>query len=346
MPTKSVPLRQLGKDGPNIAALGFGLMGLSHAYGKAPDDEGRFAILDRAVELGATFWDTADLYGDSEELLGKWFKRTGKRDQIFLADKFGHIKGDKNFNAIDSSAAYCRKSCELSLKILGIDYIDLYYMHSANPETPIEETMRALAELKAEGKIKYIGLSFVSSNTLRRACKIARVDAVQIEYGVFTRDIEGPAGTNLLATCRELGVAVVVSSPLGRGLLTSTFSTGEALGDGTDFRANLIPRFQEANREHNVKVVNQFKALADKKGCTVAQLALAWLLKQGDDIIPIPGTKKLKYLEENWAALDVALSNEEEAEIRAFAETAEVAGGVLPAQFESHRFRDTKEEST
>ncbi|KAI1078632.1 aldo/keto reductase [Whalleya microplaca] len=344
MPTNTVHLRQLGQNGPQVAALGFGLMGLSHAYGRAPGDEERFAILDRAVELGATFWDTADLYADSELLLGKWFKRTGKRDQIFLADKFGHIKGDKTF-AVDTSAAYCRKACEESLRILGVDYIDLYYMHNANPETPVEETMRALAELKSEGKIKYIGLSFVSSDTLRRACRVAHVDAVQTEYGVFTREIEGPAGTNLLATCRELGVAVVVSSPLGRGILTSTFSKGEASGDNTDFRPHAMPRFQEANREQNVKVVNQFKTLADKKGCTVSQLALAWLLKQGDDIIPIPGTKKLKYLEENWAALEVSLSDAEEAEIRAFAQTAEVAGGVLPPQFEDHRFRDTKEES-
>jgi aryl-alcohol dehydrogenase-like predicted oxidoreductase len=166
-----------------------------------------------------------------------------------------------------------------------------------------------------------------------------------LEYSVFTRDIEGPAGHNLLATCRELGVAIVVATPLGRGLLTSTFGKGEAVGDSTDGRPRTHPRFQEANRDQNVKIVSQFKALADKKGCTVSQLALAWLLKQGDDIFPIPGTKKLKFLEENWAALDVSLTDEEEAEIRAFGEANELAGAGIPVGFEHYVYRDTKEES-
>ncbi|OIW32300.1 aldo/keto reductase [Coniochaeta ligniaria NRRL 30616] len=345
MPAKSVPTRVLGKSGPVIPALGFGLMGLSYnAYGSLPDDEERFAILDRAVELGATFWDTADLYGDGEELLGKWFKQTGKRDQIFLATKFGYIKGSKTFE-IDSSASYCKKACEESLRRLGIDSIDLYYVHNANPETPIEETMRALAELKAEGKIKHIGLSSVSSATVRRAYKLAPIAAVQTEYSVFDRNIESSKGTDLLATCRELGIAIVCACPLGRGILTATFATGQALGD-KDSRSVVMPRFQEANRDKNTMVVNQFKSLADKKGCTITQLALAWLLKQGDDIIPIPGTKKLKYLEQNWKALDVSLSDEEEAEIRAFADKVPVVGGSVPSQFADYLFRDTKEETT
>lgn len=194
-----------------------------------------------------------------------------------------------------------------------------------------------------EGKIKNIGLSSVSSTTLRRACKIAPVTAVQTGYSVFTRDIEGSAGTDILATCRELGVALVAFTPLDRGILTSNFSNGEAVGD-KDVRSRALPRFQEGNRDQNVKVVSQFKALADKKGCTVAQLALAWLLKQGDDIFPIPGTKQLKYLEENWGALRVSLTDAEEAEIRTLTETAELAGGVVPAEFKTHLFRDTKEE--
>lgn len=206
--------------------------------------------------------------------------------------------------------------------------------------------MRALAELKAEGKIKHIGLSAVSSTTLRRACKIAPVAAIQSEYSAFSREIEGSAGTNLLATCRELGVAVVVSSPLGRGILTSSFSKGEAASDSQDMRPRVMPRFLEANRDQNVKIVSQFEAIAERKGCTVSQLAIAWLLKQGNDIFPIPGTKKLKYLEENWGALDISLTDEEEAEIRAFAKTSELAGGLVPEQYAHYLFRDTKEESS
>ncbi|RYP40576.1 hypothetical protein DL767_001576 [Monosporascus sp. MG133] len=368
MPTEAVPLHPLGKNGPSVPALGFGLMGLSlQTYGSVPSDEERFAVLDRAVELGATFWDTSDLYGDSEELLGKWFKRTGERNQVFLATKFGLIQKGHSFE-VNSSAAYCKKACAESLKRLGVDSIDLYYMHSANRETPIEETMRALAELKAyvfeplyeevalstatnemaysrEGKIKHIGLSSVTSNTLRRACKIAHVAAVQTEYSVFDRAIEGPAGTDLLATCRELGVAVVVATPLARGLLTTPFSEGGPMS-AADIRPQFMPRFQEANREKNVEAVAQFRALADRKGCTVAQLALAWLLKQGDDIFPIPGTKRINYLEENWASLDVSLTDEEDAEIRAFGKATELAGGSLPEKFAGEFFRDTKEESS
>ncbi|KAE9375936.1 Aldo/keto reductase [Stipitochalara longipes BDJ] len=342
MSPKTVPLRKLGKGGPSVPALGFGLMGMSFAYGTIPSDEDRFKVLDRAVELGATFWDSADLYGDSEELIGKWFKRTGKREQIFIATKFGFIKG-MNPSAFDSSAAYCKEACEKSLEKLGIDYIDLYYLHRPNPDTPIEETMRALVELKVEGKIKHIGLSNVTSNTLRRAYKIAPVAAVQTEYSPFVLDIESASDTDLLATCRELGVAVVCYAPLGRGLLTTTFGSGEYGTDKADMRPAHLPRFMEKNRAANMKLVNQFKELAEKKGCTTAQLSLAWLLKQGDDIIPIPGTKTIKYLEENWEALNVHLIDDEELEIRKFVEGAEVAGGRAPASVTV--LIDTKEES-
>ncbi|KAM5345679.1 hypothetical protein ACJ41O_011540 [Fusarium nematophilum] len=345
MPSKPVKQVQLGKDGPSVSALGFGLMGLSYeTYGSVPSDEERFKILDRAYELGCTFWDSADLYGDSEELLNKWFKRTGKRDEIFLATKFGFVKGSKRLE-VDSSGEYAKRACAESLRLLGVDSIDLYYMHHANPETPIEETMRALAELQAEGKIKHIGLSAISSATLRRAIKIAPVAAVQIGYSPFELDVEGPEGTDLLATCRELGIASVAAMPLGRGILTSTFAKGEDLGDEKDMRTKVMPRFLGESRENNVRVVNQFKALADRKGCTTAQLALAWLLKQGDDIIPIPGTKKLKYLEENWGALDVELTDGEEEEIRRFARGAGMAGATLPEAFKDYNFRDTKEEA-
>ena len=196
----------------------------------------------------------------------------------------------------------------------------------------------------SEGKIKLIGLSSVSSATLRRAVKIAPVAAVQTEYSVFTRLIEGSAGTNLLDTCRELGVALVICCPLGRGILTSTFSKGDSVGDSTDSRPKVMPRFQEANRSQNTLIISQFKSFADNKGCSVSQLALAWLLKQGVDIFPIPGTKKMKYMEENWASNEVILTDEEEKEIRAFGEMNELAGGAQPDAFEAYLFRDTKEE--
>ncbi|KAI0113412.1 putative aldo-keto reductase [Daldinia grandis] len=343
MPAKPI-LRHLGKNGPLVPALGLGLMGASHSvYGKELDDEGRFKLLDRALELGETFWDTADLYGDGEEHIGKWFKRTGKRDQIFIASKCGIIKSSKTFEA-NSSYEYTKEGCDKSLKALGIDQIDLYYIHSVNPETPIEETMLALKELQAEGKIKYIGLSMVSATTLRRAVKIAPVAAVQTEYSVSARDIEGAEGTNLLAACRELGVAIVAATPLGRGILTGDFSKSEpSFGEG-DARPHVMPQFLAGNRERNAQVIAQFAGLAQKKGCTVSQLALAWLLKQGDDVFPIPGTKRIKYLEQNWDAQDVVLSDAEEREVRAFFDNNGLVGGTLPEAFKSHRFKDTKEE--
>lgn len=196
----------------------------------------------------------------------------------------------------------------------------------------------------SEGKIKHIGLSSVSSATLRRAVKIAPIAAVQTEYSVFTRLIEGPAGTDLLATCRELSIALVICCPLGRGILTSTFGAGDSVGDSTDKRPLVMPRFQEANRAQNVKIVGKFKDFADKKGCSVSQLALAWLLKQGDDIFPIPGTKKIGYMEENWGALEVVLNDEEEKEIRRFGEIHGLAGPAQPEAFAAYLFRDTREE--
>lgn len=202
-----------------------------------------------------------------------------------------------------------------------------------------------LTKCRSEGKIKHIGLSSVSAATLRRACKIAPVAAYQTEYSAFVLDVEGSVGENLLATCRELGVTLVPYSPLGRGLLTSTFSNNELATDEKDIRGNMLPRFQGANRDVNVKLVNQFKSFADKKGCSTSQLALAWLLKQGDDIIPIPGTKKIKYLEDNWGSLDVHLTDEEERQIRQFVETAEIAGERLPPQYLKGIFVNTKEES-
>ncbi|KAK7926783.1 hypothetical protein PG985_003781 [Apiospora marii] len=349
-------IRTLGKNGPKVPALGFGLMLIgAPAYGAVPNDKDRFAILDKALELGATFWDTSDLYGDGERFLKQWFQRTGKRNQIFLATKFGYVKGEEGKAMqfeYDTSYEYTKKACQASLDAMGIDYIDLYYVHQVDAVTPIEETMRALAELQAEGKIKHIGLSMISSATLRRAVKIAPVAAVQPEYSLFGREIEGPEGTDLLATCRELGVAVVCATPLGRGLLSSDFGSKTKEGDGastdpSDLRANLIPRFLAENRAHNAAVVAKIHEFAaDRKGCSVSQLALAWLLKQGDDIFVIPGTRRVTYLEQNWAANWVELTDEEERELRRLAESCKLAGEVLPEQFLGHRFRDTKELSS
>ncbi|KAI0414339.1 putative aldo/keto reductase [Xylaria grammica] len=308
---QNIPVRRIGKNGPTVPALGLGLMGMSALYGAPPSDEERFKVLDRAVEIGATFWDSSDMYGDNEELLGKWFKRTGKRNQIFLVTKFGFLKGSSS--EIDSSAAFCKNACVESLRALGTD----------------------------EGKIKCIGLSEVSSSTLRRACKVGQVDAVQAEYSPFEREIEGAAGTNLLDTCRELGVTLVAYSPLGRGMLTGVLNSQQSISGDGDYRS-LFPRFSEENLDANVKVVNQLKIMAEKKGCTTAQLALAWVLKQGQHVIAIPGTKKIKYLEENFAALQVILTDAEEVEIREIA--AGVAGERTPDWTRYQCYVDTVEE--
>jgi aryl-alcohol dehydrogenase-like predicted oxidoreductase len=247
-------------------------------------------------------------------------------------------------HTINSTGTYCKTACAESLQALGIDSIDLYYMHQADPNTPIEDTMRALVELKTAGKIKHIGLSNVSSSTLLRASRIAPVAAVQVDYSPFVLDIENPLGTNLLTTARSLGTAIVAAVPLGRGLLTSAFALGETIGDANDKRPLVMPRFQEENRVQNVQAVGQFKAFADRMGCTPAQLALAWLMKQGRDIFPIPGTKRVKYLEENCKAVEVSLNDEDEAEIREFLEGVEIAGDKVPKGFEDWYFVTTREE--
>ncbi|KAI1321243.1 putative aldo-keto reductase [Xylariaceae sp. FL0255] len=337
--------RKLGKNGPSVSAIGFGLESLSTPnYGALPSDEERFKVLDRALELGATFWDTSDLYGDSEVHVGDWFKRTGKRDSIFIATKFGYVKGSKSHD-INSSAEYCKKACEQSLKRLGVDSIDLYYAHNVNVNTPIEETMRAMKELQDEGKIKYIGVSAISSKSLRRACKIAPVAAYQGDYSMFNRDIEGPAGHDILATCRELGIAFVASMPLNRGIITAAFSNG-TLHDATDMRPKIMPRFQGENRDTNARAVSQLVDFTKtiNGGISVSQLALAWLLNQGDDIIPIPGTKRIENLEANQAAAKIMLTDEDEKKIRKVLKGVEVVGGLTPPGMEVYYYRDTKEE--
>ncbi|KAH7356420.1 aldo-keto reductase, putative [Rhexocercosporidium sp. MPI-PUGE-AT-0058] len=334
-----IQTRQLGKNGPKIPALGFGLMGLSSFYGKPESDEARFKVLDRAYELGETFWDSADVYGDNEELVGKWFaKNPEKRKDIFIATKFAFKTGPKGEFLIDSSPEHVKEACARSLKRLGVETIDLYYCHRVDKETPVEKTVKAMAELQSEGKIKHIGLSEISSETLRRACKIAHVDAVQIEYSPFCTEIEDPK-ISLLKTCRELGVATVAYSPLGRGMLTGRYKSPDDFEEG-DFRT-YSPRFSAENFKKNLKLVDGIEAIAKRKNCTAGQLTLAWLMAQGDDILPIPGTKKIKYLEENMGALNVKLSKEEEIGIRKLVQSAEVHGERYPEAMAGHLFADT-----
>jgi len=332
------PLRKLGKSGPQIPALGYGCMGLGAFYGTPKSDEERFAVLDKVYEVGALHWDTADMYGDSEDVIGKWFKKTGKRSEIFLATKFANKTGDDGKRAIDSSPEYAKQACTKSLQRLGIDCIDLYYCHRIDKTTPIEKTVAAMVELKNEGKIKYLGFSEISSDALRRACKVHHIDAVEIEYSPFSIEIESPQ-IALLKTCRELGVATVAYSPLGRGLLTGQYKSPSDFEAG-DFRT-FAPRFSEENFPKNLKLVDAIGALAKKKGCSPAQLSLAWVLDQGDDIFAIPGTQKIKYLEENMGALDVKLTSAEEKEMRSLIEGAEVHGGRYPEAISSFLFSDS-----
>jgi len=333
-----LPTRQLGRNGPQVTALGFGTMGLSVYYGKPSPDEERLEVLDRAFELGLVNWDSADAYGDNELLIGNWFKRSGKRDEIFLATKFANVWLPDGSRTIKNDPEYVREACEKSLKRLGIEAIDLYYCHRFSGKVPVEDIVGAMAELVKEGKVRYIGLSECSAETLRRAQKVHPIAAVQIEYSPFSMDIEDPK-IALLKTCRELGVAVVAYSPLGRGFLTGQYKSPEDFEEG-DIRRHL-PRFSPENFPKNLKLVDKIAELADKKGCTAGQLTLAWLMAQGDDIIPIPGTKKIKYLEENRGALEVKLTEEENLTIRKAIEGTEVGGERYAASMMAFNFMDT-----
>ncbi|KAJ7851979.1 NADP-dependent oxidoreductase domain-containing protein [Mycena leptocephala] len=331
------PTRKIGNS--TFPSIGFGAMGISTFYGAVESDEERFKVLDAAHAAGCTFWDTADLYGDSEELIGKWFKRTGKRDDIFLCSKFGFIL--PSF-ALDGSPAHVKEATESSLAKLGVECIDLYYLHAADPTVPIEHTVAAMAEFVKAGKVKYLGLSEVSSETLRRAHAVHPIAAVQVEYSPFTLDIEDPK-IGLLATARERGVQIVAYSPLGRGLLTGQYKSPDDFED-TDFR-KAIPRYSAENFPNILKLADGLKSIGTKYGgATAGQVALAWLLAQGDDIIPIPGTKKIKYLEENIAASKVTLSAEDVQAVRDVAAAADASQGErYPVAMMSRIFADTPE---
>jgi len=316
--------RKLGTTGLEVSDMGLGCMGMSEFYG-AGDEKESLATIDRALELGVTFLDTADMYGigKNEELVGRALR--GRRDRFVLATKFGVVRGnDPTQRGVSGRPEYVRTACEASLKRLGIDTIDLYYQHRVDPNTPIEETIGAMAELVREGKVRYLGLSEASPATMRRAVAVHPIAALQTEYSLWSRDPED----EILPTCRELGIGFVAYSPLGRGFLSGQIKSFDDFAP-EDFR-RFSPRFQGENFAKNLALVEQIEAIAAEKQCKPSQLALAWVMAQGDDIVPIPGTKRRSYLEENAGASQLTLSPADLARIDVVAPKDAAAGARYP----------------
>ncbi len=294
--------RYLGQQGLKVSALGLGCMGMSEFYG-SKDDDTSIQTIEYAIDLGINFFDTADMYGTghNETLLGRALK--GRRDKVVLATKFSILRGrDGSFTGVSGRPEYVKKACDESLKRLGVDTIDLYYQHRVDSGTPIEETVGAMADLVKAGKVRYLGLSEAAPQTIRRAHKVHPISALQTEYSLWTRDVE----KEILATCRELGIGFVPYSPLGRGFLTGRIKGPEDL-EQSDYR-RASPRFEQENLKANLAIIKRLDEIASQKHCTLAQLALAWLLAQGEDIVPIAGTKRIQYLDDNVQALKVRLS--------------------------------------
>jgi aryl-alcohol dehydrogenase-like predicted oxidoreductase len=312
----SLPPRKIGNA--QVHPIGFGAMGISHYYGKTESDEERLKVLDAVYASGCNHWDSANIYGDSEVLIGKWFKRTGKRNDIFLTSKFGVTKEGPR-----GDPEHVKEQCAKSLERFGVDYIDLYYQHRPDTKVPIEITVGAMAELVKEGKVKYLGLSECCAEDLRRAHAVHPISAIQVEFSPLVLDIES-SETELLKTARELGVTIVAYSPLARGLITGQYKSPDDFEED-DFR-RTIPKYQAENFPKILDVVKRIENIGQKHNATAGQVTLAWILAQGDDFVVIPGTKKIKYVKENMGAAEVKLSADEIKAVRKIAEESDIPG--------------------